>query len=68
MQLWFLNKKTNTAEIFGGVTAFLRNEGLEKTKYRSRLDVCFSIKKLSVFEDENYRIEKKETLTAKRKI
>lgn len=65
MQLWYLNKKTNSAEIFGGVTAFLRYKGLENTKYKSRLVECFSRKKLSIFEDENYRIEKKEIITAK---
>jgi len=68
MRLWFLNKKTNASEIFGGVTALLRHEGLEGSVYRSRLNVCFSVKKLDKFEDENYRIEKKETIKAKRKL
>ena len=63
---WYLNKKTNTAEIFGGVTAILRHENLEDTEYRSRFDECFSRKKLNIFEDETYRIERKELIKAAR--
>lgn len=56
---WFLNKKTNAAEIYGGITAILRHEKLEKTEYKSRFSETFSRKKLKTFEDDCYRIEKK---------
>ena len=65
---WYLNKKTNNAEIFGGVTAILRHENIEDTEYRSRFYECFSRKKLDVFEDETYRIERKALIKATRKI
>jgi hypothetical protein len=66
MAFWFLNKKTNTAKIFGGVSAILKHEGIEPT-YRSRITETFSRKKLNIFEDDVYRIERCEILTTKSK-
>lgn len=64
MAFWFLNKETNTAEIYGGVSAILKHEGIEPT-HKSKLTETFSRKKLDVFEDDIYRIEKKEVITTK---
>lgn len=64
---WYLNKETNTAEIYSGVTALLRDQEIENTEYKSRLENCFSRKKLDKFEDETYRIEKRDLIRAKRK-
>jgi hypothetical protein len=64
---WYLNKKTNTAEIFGSVSSILKHEKIEDTTYNSKMYECFSRKKLDIFEDETYRIERKEPITAARK-
>lgn len=64
---WYLKKTTNTAEIFGSVSSILKHEKIENTTYNSKMYECFSRKKLDIFEDETYRIERKETITAARK-
>jgi hypothetical protein len=64
---WYLKKTTNTAEIFGSVSSILKHEKIENTTYNSKLYECFSRKKLDVYEDETYRIERKEPITATRK-
>jgi len=64
---WYLKKTTNTAEIFGSVSSILKHEKIENTTYNSKLYECFSRKKLDIFEDETYRIERKEPITATRK-
>ena len=64
---WYLNKITNTAEIFGSVSSILKHEKIENTTYNSKMYECFSRKKLDIFEDETYRIERKEPITAARK-
>ena len=62
-----LNKKTNTADIFGSISAIIKNDSLQKTKYPNKFYHIFSRKRKDIFEDENYRIEKKELITASRK-
>lgn len=57
---WYLKKTTNTAEIFGSVSSILKHEKIENITYNSKLYECFSRKKLDIFEDETYRIERKE--------
>jgi hypothetical protein len=64
---WYLKKTTNTVEIFGSVSSILKHENIENTTYNSKLYECFSRKKLDVFEDETYRIERKEPIKAARK-
>ena len=64
---WYYKKTTNTAEIFGSVSSILKHENIENTTYNSKLYECFSRKKLDIFEDETYRIERKEPITAARK-
>lgn len=66
MPFWFLNKETNTAKIYGGVSAIIKHEGIEQT-HKSRLTEHFSRKKLNAFEDDVYRIERCEVLTTKSK-
>lgn len=65
---WYLKKITNTAEIFGSVSAILKYENIENTTYNSKLYECFSRKKLDIFEDETYRIERKKKITAVRAV
>ena len=51
---WYLNKQTNTAEIFGSVAALVKHTGLKPDNlYR-----VFSRLKLSEYETEHYRIVK----------
>ena len=66
MAFWFLNKTTNTAKIYGGVSAILKHEEIEQT-HKSRLSEHFSRKKLNAFEDDVYRIERCEVITTKSK-
>jgi len=66
MAFWFLNKETNTAKIYGGVSALLKHEDIEPT-HKSKLQENFSRKKLNAFEDDVYRIERCEVLTTKSK-
>jgi len=51
---WFLNKQTNTPEIFGSISAICENTGLKP----DNLYYHFSRMKRSEFENENYRIVK----------
>jgi len=64
---WYLKKTTNTAEVFGSVSSILKHEEIENTTYNSKMYECFSRKKLDIFEDETYRIERKEPIIAARK-
>jgi len=64
---WYYKKTSNTAEIFGSVSSILKHEGIENTTYNSKLYECFSRKKLDIFEDETYRIERKDLIVAPRK-
>jgi hypothetical protein len=64
---WYLKKTTNTAEIFGSISSILKHEKIENTTYNSKMYECFSREKLDIFEDETYRIERKEPITAARK-
>lgn len=66
MEYWFLNKNTQAAEIFGSLSSIIKHEKLQKTEYKSRLYECFSRKKLNKFEDDNYRIERREPIRARR--
>lgn len=63
---WYLKKTTNTAEIFGSVSSILKHEKIENTTYNSKLYECFSRKKMDIFEDETYRIERKKLIKATR--
>jgi hypothetical protein len=65
MPFWFLNKKTNAAEIYGSVSALVKNEGLEEIQGKMRED--FSRKKLKTFETDSVRIERKDIITTKSK-
>ena len=51
---WLLNKKTDTPAIYGGVIAVSEVTGLN----RNKLYGVFSRKKLTEFENEDYRIVK----------
>ena len=51
---WFLDKQTNTPEIFGSIQAICNHSDLK----RDNLYTIFGRKQLSEFENEKYRIVK----------
>ena len=54
MPFWYLNKKTDKADIFGSLPILSAFTGLNLNKLREH----FSRKKETVFVDDNHRIEK----------
>ncbi len=55
MAFWFLNKKTNEAEIYGGISALCSDTGMKPDNFYTH----FGRLKNTEFENENVRIVKR---------